>query len=59
MYLHYVNNPSKYKRTVIYMDIKRNDLSGIIKYINNIFYNIIDNSIIIKLFIQDQHKQIK
>lgn len=59
MYLHYVNNPSEYKRTVLYMDIKRNDLSGIIKYINNIFYTIIDNSIIIKLFVQDQHKQIK
>jgi hypothetical protein len=59
MYLHHVDNPSEYKRTVIYMDIKRNNLSGITKYINNIFYYLIDNSIIIKLFIQDQHKQIK
>lgn len=59
MYLHYVNNPSKYKRTVIYMDIKRNHLSGIMKYINNIFYDIIDNNVLIKLFVQDQHKQRK
>ena len=59
MYLHHVNNPSEYRRTVIYMDIKRNHLTGIVKYINDIFYNIIDNNIIIKLFIQDQHKQRK
>lgn len=58
MYLHHVNNPSNYKRVVLYLDVKRTHaIPNWVRMGNELFYRFIDNNVFVKLFVDDQHKQ--
>lgn len=60
MFLHYVKNPSYMRRVVLYIDVirKHNDSRGFefINVINNLGIWLIDNSLILNIFIKNQHK---
>jgi len=57
MFLHYVNNKTNSQRVVLYLDIKRNNTNPILKPLINIGNYITENSLIIDLFIKNQHIQ--
>lgn len=59
MYLHYVKNPSNQRRVVLYLDIKRNNDSKLVNMLDNFGIYLIENSLILNTFIQNQHKQTK
>ena len=56
MFLHYVVNPSRYPRTVLYMDIKRQNLPYMLQKINDLMCMSVNNNIFLKLFTRDQHE---
>ena len=59
MYLHYVNNNTSKPRVVLYLDIKRENISDfgkIITYFGNL---LTENSVILNLFVKNQHDQTK
>ena len=58
MYLHYVNNPTNETRVVLYLDIKRKNISKFTKMVTYCGDNLIENSII-KYVIKNQHVQDK
>lgn len=59
MYLHYVKNPTDQTRVVLYIDIKRTSNSLIVNKLNDIGIYLIENSIILHRFLQNQHRQNK
>ena len=59
MYLHSVKNPTNQTRVVLYLDIKRTSDNDIINNINDLGINMIENSILLKLFVKNQHIQTK
>ena len=59
MYYHYVKNPSNQTRVVLYLDIKRKTENVFIDSINNLGMWLVENSVFLKFFIQNQHNQIK
>jgi len=58
-YIHYVKNSTNQKRVVLYLDIKRNNESYFINKINNFGIYLIENSILINIFLKNQHSQKK
>lgn len=59
MYLHHVKNPTNQRRVVLYLDIKRNSNNNIVNIINDFGINLIENSILLKTFVKNQHTQTK
>lgn len=59
MYSHYVKNPTNKTRVVLYLDIIRESDSYIINKINNYGIYLIENSLLLNIFLKNQHKQIK
>lgn len=59
MYTHYVKNPSNKTRVVLYLDVKRKNNNKIVDFVNNIGILYLENSILLKMFLTNQHKQIK
>lgn len=59
MYYHYVRNPSNQTRVVLYLDIKRKTDNAFIDSINKVGMWLVENSVFLKFFIQNQHNQIK
>ena len=59
MYLHYVKNATNQTRVVLYLDIKRKSTSYFVDKINDIGIFLIENSIIFKIFLKNQHSQNK
>jgi beta-hydroxylase len=59
MYLHYVKNPTNQTRVVLYLDVKRKSENPIINFINNIGIYLMENSILLKTFLKNQHNQNK
>lgn len=57
MFVHYVNNPTNKQRVVLYLDVKRNNLNGITDALVEFGNYYIENSLIINLFIKNQHIQ--
>ena len=55
----HVKNPTNQRRFVLYLDIKRISNSNIVNNINDIGINLIENSILLKTFIKNQHTQTK
>ena len=59
MYLHYVKNPTNQTRVVLYIDIKRKSKSYLINKLNDLGIYLIDNSILVNIFLKNQHNQNK
>lgn len=59
MYLHYVNNITNMQRVVLYLDIKRKNINNVIKTITDLGNYLTENSLILNLFIKNQHSQDK
>jgi len=59
MYLHNVKNPTNQTRVVLYLDIKRTSDSNWINTLNYIGIYLIENSIMLNIFLKNQHSQIK
>ncbi len=59
MYLHYVKNPTNKRRVVLYLDIKRRELSTFNQKVVDLGYMYIDNNPLIQLFVKNQHQQNK
>lgn len=59
MYLHYVKNPTNQTRVVLYLDIKRNHESYGVDRINDMGLYLIEHSILLNVFLQNQHSQTK
>ena len=59
MYLHYVKNPTNKKRVVLYLDIKRKSNSYIINKLNDIGIFLVENSLVLNVFLKNQHNQNK
>ena len=58
MFIHYVNNPTNKQRIVLYLDIKRNNLSDFQNYIVSLGNSYISNSYV-NTVIKNQHIQTK
>lgn len=58
MFIHYVNNPTNKQRIVLYLDIKRNNLSDFQNYIVSLGNTYISNSYV-NTVIKNQHVQTK
>ena len=58
MFMHYVNNPTNKKRIVLYLDIKRNNLSDFQNYIVSLGNYYISNSYVNSV-VKNQHIQTK
>jgi len=59
MYRHYVKNPTGKKRVILYLDIKRRNLSTSVQSIVDLINSFIENHPIIKSFVKNQHVQKK
>ena len=59
MYLHYVKNPTNQTRVVLYLDVKRKSENPFINSINNAGIYLVENSILFKTFLKNQHNQNK
>ena len=59
MYLHYVKNTTNQIRVVLYLDIKRKSKSYFINKINDFGIYLIENSILINIYLKNQHSQNK
>jgi len=59
MYLHYVKNSTNQTRVVLYLDIKRKSDSFFVNKINDIGIYLIENSIVLNIFLKNQHSQKK
>ena len=59
MYLHYVKNPTNQTRVVLYLDVKRKSENPFINFINNAGIYLLENSILLKTFLKNQHNQNK
>jgi beta-hydroxylase len=59
MYLHYVKNPTNQKRVVLYLDIKRKSDSYYVNKINDFAIYLIENSILLSMYLKNQHSQNK
>jgi beta-hydroxylase len=59
MYMHYVKNPTDQTRVVLYLDIKRKSDNFFVNKINDIGIFLIESSLLINLFIKNQHGQNK
>ena len=57
MFLHYVKNETNKRRVVLYIDIKRNNDSYFINKLNELGILLIENSILLNIFIKNQHNQ--
>lgn len=58
MYLHYVKNPTNKRRVVLYLDIKRKELSNFDQKLIEFGYSYISSNPIIQNIIKNQHTQI-
>jgi len=58
MYIHYVKNPSQQKRVVLYLDIIR-ESNPFVNVINYCGIWLAEHSILLKLFLKNQHSQKK
>ena len=58
MYSHYVKNPTRKSRVVLYLDIKRVNMSLLNENIINFGYWFIENSPLVKYYVKNQHKQV-
>jgi beta-hydroxylase len=59
MYMHYVKNPTDQTRVVLYLDIKRKSDNFFVNKINDIGIFLIESSLLINLFLKNQHGQNK
>jgi len=59
MYLHSVKNPTNKTRVVLYLDIKRKSESHFINKLNDIGIYLMENSILLNIFLKNQHSQNK
>jgi beta-hydroxylase len=59
MYLHYVKNPTQETRVVLYLDVKRNNTSCLVNWINQMGLGVIHYSIMLNIFMKNQHNQRK
>ena len=59
LYLHYVKNPTKQTRVVLFLDIKRKTSSPFLDTLNNIGIYLIEHSLALQLFLKNQHGQKK
>jgi beta-hydroxylase len=59
LYLHHVKNPTNKTRVVLYLDVKRKSDNSVVNSINELGINYIENSVILKYFVKNQHNQIK
>ena len=59
MYLHYVKNPTKKMRVVLYLDVKRISNNFFIDKLNDFGIYLIENSILFNTFLKHQHNQNK
>lgn len=59
MYLHNVKNPTNKKRVILYLDIRRKDEQYIVGKINDVGLYLIENSLLLNLFLKNQHSQNK
>jgi beta-hydroxylase len=59
LYLHYVKNPTQETRVVLYLDIKRKSTSFIMNTLNQIGLGLIKYSIMLNIFMKNQHTQRK
>jgi beta-hydroxylase len=59
MFLHYVNNNTNKKRVVLYLDIKRKNINWFTDFIIKNSNYLTENSIIINIFLKNQHLQDK
>jgi beta-hydroxylase len=57
MYLHYVNNQTNKQRVVLYLDIKRENINGVLKSIIDFGNYLSEHSIIVDMVIKNQHNQ--
>ena len=57
MYLHYVKNPTKQQRVVLYLDVKRKSDNKIVNFINDLGISLVENSPVLKMFLKNQHTQ--
>lgn len=55
MYTHYVKNPSKQRRTVLFLDIKRSGLPSRVNTMVELANHLIENSTLLEKVIADQH----
>ena len=59
LYLHHVKNPTHQKRVVLYLDIKRKSDSSLVRGFNEVGIYLIENSLLLNLFLKNQHRQQK
>jgi len=59
MYMHYVNNPTNGTRVILYLDIERTNIDDFSKMITYLGNHLIENSLILNLFVKNQHIQDK
>lgn len=59
MYLHHVKNPTNHTRVVLYLDVKRKSDSYIVNKINDIGIYLLENAFLLKIYLKNQHSQIK
>jgi aspartyl/asparaginyl beta-hydroxylase (cupin superfamily) len=57
MYLHYVKNPTKKQRVVLYLDVKRKSDNKFVNFINDVCISLMENSPVLKMFLKNQHTQ--
>jgi aspartyl/asparaginyl beta-hydroxylase (cupin superfamily) len=58
-YDHYVKNPSGKTRVVLYLDMKRPNINSLVDKIKDCGFYLMDNSLLLKMFVKNQHKQNK
>ena len=59
LYLHHVKNPTNQTRVVLFLDIKRKTTSSFLDILNTIGIYLIENSLVLQLFLKNQHGQKK
>jgi aspartyl/asparaginyl beta-hydroxylase (cupin superfamily) len=59
MYVHYVENPSKYRRAVLFIDVLRNDLPEPLSSVSNYLHTIFIKNEILRNNDTKLHLQIK
>jgi beta-hydroxylase len=59
LYLHHVKNPTNQTRVVLYLDIKRKTTSPFLNTLNNIGIYLMEHSLVLQLFLKNQHGQKK
>lgn len=57
MYIHYVKNPTKFRRAVLFIDVYRNNLVFPLNHINSMMSKMISNNKFLKNYDKTIHTQ--